>query len=121
MPKLDVSEKLSSLGQRLEACEQRKIPDHSLALNDLSIQLSEIKVREGNYIVNSQLQNELTRLFTQMKEQLTSHTLKQDKILEATRDEVERTSASLSYHKSAEFKQLAAKTLDLEKGYRTMR
>lgn len=41
--------------------------------------------------------------------------------MEATRDEVERTSTALSYHKSAEFKQLAAKTLDIEKSQRTMR
>ena len=60
-------------------------------------------------------------MYTQMQDHLNKHTLKQDKILETTKDEVERTSASLSYHKSAEFKQLSAKTFELEKSMRTIR
>lgn len=55
LPKLDASERIAALSKRLETCEKREIPDHRGTLEEFSKQIQEIRVREGNYIVNTQL------------------------------------------------------------------
>jgi 7,8-dihydro-6-hydroxymethylpterin-pyrophosphokinase len=76
LPKLDASERLAALSMRLETCEKREIPDHRSTLEEFSKQIQEICGRERNYIANQQLQQELTRLYTQLQDHLNKHTLR---------------------------------------------